>query len=252
MRYRGWYAVLIGLMVMGASPGAVVQVESGKLTVHAQGASLREVLGAITSQGGVTFKTISGGPVPDGRVTEEFTGLTMEQGLARLLSRWDYALVKEDGTDRLKEVYLFASGSGSEGGEVKEGEATPAGTGQEKEGSKGPDDEEIKKAIEAVRKAANPEEEAKAMLKLQYFHDEQTLEQVLQPALLAVSPKVRLAALETMYLREVRDPGILEEIRLMSVRDPDPAVRDKALSIARRAVPDIVHEGDSTAFWMNP
>jgi hypothetical protein len=50
----------------------------------------------------------------------------------------------------------------------------------------------------------------------------------------------------------VRVPEILEEIRLMSVRDPDPAVREKALHMTRNMVPDIVREGDSTAFWMNP
>ena len=255
MRYR-WQAVFLGIWLMGASAPGGVQVESGKLTVHVRGVSLREVLGAITAQGGVSFRTISGGPVPDGSVTEEFTGLTMEQGIARLLGRWDYALVKEEGTDRLKEVYIFATGSGSDSAEEKSGGSMMSGTAKGEEAGKGPmsgpGDEEIQKAIEAVKKAPNADEEAKAMLNLQNFRDEQTLEQVLRPALLAVSPKVRMAALEAMYIRQVRDPDILEEIRLVSIRDPDPAVREKAQYIAKRVVPDIVHEGDSTAFWMNP
>lgn len=246
------YAGVIWLLVIGASPVGV-QVQSGKLTVHTRGASLREVLGAITEQGGVTFKTIGRDQIPEGTVTEEFTDLTMEQGIGRILSKWDYALVKEEGTERLKEVYIFASGTGAAPVEVKPGAGmmSPGSGPVDEAGEKGPADDEIRQAIEQVRKAHTPEEEAKALLNLQHFHDEQTLE-VLRPALLAVSSKVRMAALEAMFLRQVRDPEILEEIRLASVRDPDPAVRQKALYISRNVVPDIVHEGDSTAFWMNP
>ena len=252
MRYRLLYAAVLWFLVIGASPLGI-QVQSGKLTVHASGASLRDVLGAITEQGGVTFKTIGRAQIPEASVTEEFTELSMEQGIARLLSRWDYALVKEEGTDRLKEVYIFASGSGPGSVEVKPGKDTSTGPGSVKEaGGKGPAEDEIRQAIEEVKKAHTPDEEAKALLNLQHFHDEQTLEEVLRPALLAVSSKVRMAALEVMSLRQVRDPEILDEIRQVSVHDPDPAVREKALYISRNVVPDIVHEGDSTAFWMNP
>jgi len=260
MRYRLLYAAVLWFLVIGASPLGI-QVQSGKLTVHASGASLRDVLGAITEQGGVTFKTIGRDEIPEASVTEEFTELSMEQGVARLLSKWDYALVKEEGTDRLKEVYIFASGSGPGSAEVKPGpvevkpgKETSTGPGSVKEaGGKGPGpaDDEIRQAIEEVKKAHTPDEEAKALLNLQHFHDEQTLE-VVRPALLAMSSKVRMAALEVMSLRQVRDPEILDEIRQVSVHDPDPAVREKALYISRNVVPDIVHEGDSTAFWMNP
>lgn len=251
MRRRFLYVMAVWFLVVGASPGMEVQVQSGKLTVHARGASLREVLGAITAQGGVTFKTIGRDHLPEGLVTEEFTDLTMEQGIGRLLGRWDYALVKEEGADRLKEVYIFMSGS--EAGPVEAAvSAGTIGSVKQESGRTAADDVLIRQAIEQVKKAHGPDEEAKATLNLQNFHDEQTLEQVLKPALLAVSPKVRLAALEAIYLRQVRDPGILEEIRLVSVRDPDPAVREKALYISRNVVPDIVREGDSTAFWMNP
>jgi hypothetical protein len=246
MRHRFLYGVFLGLLVIGAAP-AGVQIQSGKLTVHAKGAPLKEVLGAITEQGGITFTTIGGGVLPEASVTEEFSDLSMEQGIARLLSKWDYALIKEEGTDRLKEVYIFASGSAEA---AKPPGAMGAGLAKEEAGG-GPADEEVRQAIEQVRRAHNPEEQAKALLNLQHFHDEQTLE-LLRPALIAPSPKVRMAALEAMYLRQVRDPEILEEIRLASIRDPDPAVREKALYISRHVVPDIVHEGDSTAFWMNP
>jgi len=257
MRYRFLYGLFLWFLVVGAGPVGV-EVQSGKLTVHTKGASLRSVLGAITAQGGVTFKTIGGEDLPEALVTEEFSDLTMDQGIARLLSQWDYALIKEEGTDRLKEVYIFSSGSNpGPKEEVKSRTSSvpgslPGAGSVNAEGGKGPMDEEIRQAIDQVKKAHTPEEQAKAMLNLQRFHDEQTLEEVLRPALIAVSPKVRMAALEVMYLREVRDPGILEEIRLVSLRDPDPAVREKALFISRNVVPDIIHEGDSTAFWMNP
>ena len=252
MRYRFLSAVVVWFLVVGALP-LEIQVQSGKLTVHTSGASLRDVLGAITAQGGVAFRTIGQGQIPEATVTEEFTGLSMEQGIARLLSKWDYAMVKEEGTDRLKEVYIFASASGTDSLEVKPGTDTSTGSGSVNEaGGKGQTDDEIRQAIEQVKKAQTPDEQAKAMLNLQHFHDDQTLEEVLRPAILAVNPKVRMAALEAIYLRQVRNPEILDEIRLASVRDPDPAVREKALYISRNVVPDIVRGSDSNAFWMNP
>src|SRR5437762_1655564 len=123
MRYRFLSAVVVWFLVVGASPLGI-QVQSGKLTVHTSGASLREVLGAITEQGGVIFKTIGRDQIPEASVTEEFTDLAMEQGIGRLLSKWDYALVKEEGTDRLKEVYIFASVSGPGSVELKPGTET--------------------------------------------------------------------------------------------------------------------------------
>ena len=228
--------VVLWILLVGASPGLKVQIQSGKLTVYAKGAPLREVLGVITEQAGITFKTIGQDQIPADSVSEDFTDLSFDQGIARLLSKWNYALVKDQGTDRLKEVYIFVTGT-----------TTPKSA----EAEKGPADDQIRLAIEQVRKAHDPEEEAKALLNLQHFEDDQTL-QVLRPALLAPSPKVRLAALEVMLLREVRDPEILEEIREVSIRDPDPAVREKALYIARNIVPNVYHEGDDTSFWMNP
>src|SRR6185436_18245402 len=112
MRHRFLYGIVIWLLLVGAAP-AGVQIQSGKLTVHTKGAALKDVLGAISQQGGIAFKTIGGGGLPEASVTEEFTDLSLDQGIARLLSRWDYALIKEEGTDRLKEVYIFASGTGS-------------------------------------------------------------------------------------------------------------------------------------------
>jgi len=174
MRYRLLSAAVLWFLVIGASPLGI-QVQSGKLTVHASGASLRDVLGAITEQGGVTFKTIGRDEIPEASVTEEFTELPMEQGIARLLSKWDYALVKEEGTDRLKEVYIFASGGGPGSAEVKPGKDTNTSPGPINEArgkGPGPADDEIRQAIEEVKKAHTPDEEAKALLNLQHSHDE--------------------------------------------------------------------------------
>lgn len=219
-----------------------VQIQSGKLTVYAKGAPLSEVLGAITEQAGIMFKTIGQDQIPVDSISEEFTDLSFDQGIARLLSRWDYALIKDQGTDRLKEVYIFATGTAPKSVEAE----------------KGPADDKSRLAIEQVKKAHDPEETAKALLNLQHFEDDQTLE-VLRLALPADSPKIRLAALEGIFLREVRDPAILEEIRLMSIDDPDPVVREKALNIARTIVPDNsetfrpgVFQGDDNSPQRNP
>jgi len=221
-----------------------VQIQSGKLTVSAKDAPLSEVLGAITEQAGITFKTIGQDQIPVDSISEDFTDLSFDQAIARLLSKWDYALIKDQGTDRVKEVYIFATGTGTAPKSV-EAEKSPAA-------------DKTRLAIEQVKKAHDPEETAKALLNLQHFEDDQTLE-VLKLALPADNPKVRLAALQSIFLREVRDPAILEEIRLMAIDDPDPVVREKALNIARTVVPDNsetfrpgVFEGDDNSPQRNP
>jgi len=203
-KFRFLYFAAVWFLFVGASPGLKVQIQSDKLTVYAKGAPLREVLGAITEQAGITFKTVGRDQIPMDSISEDFTDLSFDQGIARLLSKWDYALVKDQKADRLKEVYIFVSAPAPGAAEAEHSSAAP---GSVKEAGKDPADDQIRQAIELVRKAHNPDEEAKALLDLQYFHDEQTLE-VLRPALLAASPKVRLAALETILLREVRDPVI--------------------------------------------
>src|ERR1043165_7015561 len=126
MRYRYLYGVILWFFVVGAGP-AGVELQSGKLSVHTRGTPLREVLGAITAQGGVSFKTIGREGLPEGLVTDEFTDLAIDQGIGRIFSKWDYALIKEEGTDRLKEVYIFASGS--DPAPKEEIKSSPTGSG---------------------------------------------------------------------------------------------------------------------------
>jgi hypothetical protein len=215
IKFRFLYFVALWILLVGASPGLKVQIQSNKLTVYANGAPLSEVLEAITEQAAITFKTIGQDQIPADPVSADFTDLSFDQGITRLLSKWDYALIKDPGTDRLKEVYIFATG------------AAPKSVEAEKD----PTDDQTRLAIEQVKKAHNPEEQAKALLNLQHFDDDQTLE-ILRLALPSDNPKIRLAALESILLREVRDRVILEEINRISIYDPDPAVREKEIGRA--------------------
>src|SRR6266567_2084681 len=99
-KFRFLNFVALWILLVGASPGLKVQIQSGKLTVYANGAPLREVLGAITEQAGITFKTIGQDQIPADSISADFTDLSFDQGIARLLSKWDYALVKDQEADR--------------------------------------------------------------------------------------------------------------------------------------------------------
>lgn len=88
-------------------------VHQGRLSVHLQEADVRDVLAAIRQQAGIT---ILGDPRPGTRVSTQFTGMPLDEGLRRLLrlaslsSTMVYAYAPT-GAMVLTAVYVFEKGT---------------------------------------------------------------------------------------------------------------------------------------------
>jgi len=223
---------LVGLLIacipllgasLGASAGMKVQVHSDMLTVQVEGVALSEVLEAIREQANIKFTVIGENNIGEVNVSDGFTKLALEQGIARLLARWDYALVKDKKTKRLKEVYILTRN-------------VPGENLIHQDGQQG---------INMTKAGQDPAKhlEGEVLRQLNDFQDAQALE-VLRQALQSMNPEVRLTALKIMDLQKVRERKALEVARQLSISDPHPEVRGKALKIVRRYGPISIESAD--------
>jgi hypothetical protein len=185
--------LIVWIVLTGASPSMKVEMHSDMLTIHVRDAALSQVLEAIGEGAGLKFIAVGKNNIAEVHVSDDFTDLPLEEGVARLLAGWDYALIRDKETMRPKEIYIV----------------TRTETDQV--------------SIEALRQ-------------LNEFQDAQALE-VLRQALQSMNTEVRLTALEIMLVQKVRDGAALEEARHLSIADPLPEVREKALEIVRRYGP---------------
>jgi len=243
---------LVGILIaciplLGASPDMKVQVHSDMLTVQVRGVALSEVLEAIEEQANVKFTVMGENKIGEVNVSDGFTNLALEQGIVRLLARWDYALVKDKKTKRLKEVYILTGteiDQASPSMQTRRSAADVPGTEPQanvpgenlihQDGQQGinmtKDDQDLAKQLEVLPKVND-------------FQDAQALE-VLRQALQSINPEVRLTALEIMELQKVRDRTALEVALQLSISDPHPEIRGKALKIMRRYGPNSTESTD--------
>jgi len=192
--------LMVWILLAAASPSMKVEVDSDMLTVHVRDAVLSQVLEAIGEKADLNFIAIGETNIAEATVSADITNLPLEQGITRLLAGWDYALVRDKKTMRLKEIYIIAR------------------TGSD----------QVSSSIQQIE----------ALSQIDDFQDAQALE-TLRQALQSMNAEVRLAALEIIFLEKVRDRATLEVARQLSISDPHPEVRGKALKIVRRHGPII-------------
>jgi hypothetical protein len=76
--------------VQAASRPLQVEVRGSLLEIQADGVPLRDVLADVSAKSGLVVKATA--PITE-TVTCSFTGLTIEEGVKKLLKDWDYALI---------------------------------------------------------------------------------------------------------------------------------------------------------------
>jgi hypothetical protein len=225
---------LASLLLMGATlPELSVQVLAGKLTVHAESVPLYGVLWAISAQTGIKVNIPGGAQstkLAELLVTDDFTNLSLEQGIARLLGNQlksaNYVIITDKQTGLPQSVHILADTSSTPPSSVTSAPSLPSVLEDPRMGA----NISIEQALATARAAATPEEQVKALLALGNFQDPRTLE-VLGPALRSDKAEVRKAALEAMHWGTVEDKATLAEVRAMVTSDSDPAVRQAGLDV---------------------
>ena len=236
MKGRFWGLVLIAIFLSGASPRPTVEVSSGKITVYSQGALLSDILDAIGEQANIKFTWIGNEKMGEVPITTEFTDLPLEQGITRLRGRWDYALVKEQNTAVLKEIYVMTRHqTGQEPSSESENRSGPQvlGIGPETivaeqnpaEASAGP-------TTSTVDATPGPKEQAEI---LGHFKAAPRIDS-LRSAIRSENSEIRRSAVEAVDWGRVKDPVALDDLQWLATQDPDPTVRGAALEgvIARK------------------
>ena len=197
---RGSVLVLLAsLLLMGATlPELSVQVQAGKLTVHAESVPLYGVLWAISAQTGIKVNIPGGAQstkLAELIVTENFTDLSLEQGIMHLLGKHlksaNYVIITDKQTGLPQSVHILADAANMPPESVTNAPNSPSELADRTAPIS------IEQALAAARAAATPEEQVKALLALGNFQDPRTLE-VLRPALRSDKAEVRKAALEAM------------------------------------------------------
>ncbi|HEV8711620.1 MAG TPA: HEAT repeat domain-containing protein [Candidatus Binatia bacterium] len=222
------------LLLTGATlPELSVQVQAGKLTVHAESVPLYGVLWAISAQTGIKVN-IPGGTqsttLAELLVTDDFTDLSLEQGIAHLLGKHlksgNYVIITDKQTGLPQSVHILAGPPSTPASSVTSVPSSPAEL---------PDwtapDITIEQALDAAKAAATPEEKVKALRALGKFQDPPRTLEVLRPALRSDKAEIREAALEAMRWGRVEDKATLAEVRAMVTSDSDPAVRKMGLEV---------------------
>ena len=234
---RGSVLVLLAsFLLMGATlPELSVQVQAGKLTVHAESVPLYGVLWAISAQTGIKVNIPGGAQstkLAELIVTENFTDLSLEQGIMHLLGKHlksaNYVIITDKQTGLPQSVHILADAANMPPESVTSTPNSPSASA-EREAS----NISLEQALAAARAAATPEEQVKALLALGNFQDPRILE-VLEPALHSGKAEVRKAALEAMRWGTVEDKATLTEVRAMVASDSDPAVRQAGLDVIVR------------------
>ena len=114
MKMRLFGFMLIGFVLIGASPVPEVQVSENKLTIDVKESPLGWILKEIEGQADIRFTLMGKEEIAEALVSEGFRDLPLEEGIPRLLGRWDYAFVTDQKTGGLKEVYILSRNSKGE------------------------------------------------------------------------------------------------------------------------------------------
>jgi hypothetical protein len=98
----------VTLLLSGVSSAAdlSIDVKGEVLSARVEDSPLKAVAEQIERKTGIWFK--SGGPMPEEKISVDFEGLPLEDGLEKILSKMNYSLVFDD-EDEIVGVFLFRS-----------------------------------------------------------------------------------------------------------------------------------------------
>jgi hypothetical protein len=201
---QGLCVLLLGLLLAGgardaagADPALVVQVDGGRLTLHASGVALRSVLRAVAGAGNLTL--VLDAPLEE-EVTIALDDVPLDEGVRRLLGSRDHVLVYAATTLTLVRV------------------ETPRGTAPAPRGLV----------------AFLPEGDSTARVKaLEALADTDAVsfDLLLDLVLRDPTAAVRTRALELLREREADDARVHDVVLMASRNDPDREVREAAASL---------------------
>jgi hypothetical protein len=109
---RGFLSISLiffaALLLSGVSSAAdlSIDVRGEVLSARVEDSPLKAVAEQIERKTGIWFK--SGGPMPEEKISVDFEGLPLEDGLEKILSKMNYSLVFDD-EDEIVGVFLFRS-----------------------------------------------------------------------------------------------------------------------------------------------
>src|SRR4051794_31170853 len=158
--------LLASLLLTGATlPELSVQVRAGKLTVHAESVPLYGVLWAISAQTGIKVNIPGGSQsveLAELLVTDDFTDLSLEQGVARLLGKHlrsaNYVIITDKQTGLPQSVHILAGLSSTPPPSSASAPSSPPPLGDRMAPQMS-----LEQALDAVKTAATPAEQAKAL-----------------------------------------------------------------------------------------
>jgi hypothetical protein len=226
-------ATLTSAFLMGAADAPKVTVDSGQLFVSAKEVPISQVLEAIGEQTNIKFIVMENEMVEQLRVSEEFTNLPVELGIARLLKGFSYSVLRDEQSGAVKQVVILRTGTPDAltDNEPASSQLKPE---PESHGSSAlAADDRVEQAIDAALSARDPEEQVELLVELGELQQTRTLE-VLTPLLHSKNAEVREATLEAMRWGTVQEASTLEEVRRLAAEDPDSQVRGAALEVLVR------------------
>lgn len=225
--------MLTWLLLTSAAVATEVKVQSGSLTVHADGVPLSEVLGAIGEQANLKIISIGGNPSEEAAVWHHFTDLPLEKAITRLLKGCNHILVRDQSTGSLEEIYILANDVAKQVSVSTLDNGFPDrlnARGKDLEADNIEINPDSRSVIEWAQTAQDPEEQIQALHELAYGDDPRTGD-VVRQALLSTDSDVRLAALSTMYQALPDNPADRVALRRLVTQDASHAVRAEALEM---------------------
>lgn len=106
MKLQSCILLMISMVMSGVCSASLVQVDADKLSVHANDVPLKDVLADLARQTQLKVRVVDGTTLAETRVSHNFSNLTFEQSMIRLLRPWDNIWIKERST---LSIYLFGA-----------------------------------------------------------------------------------------------------------------------------------------------
>jgi hypothetical protein len=234
MKLRVAGFVLCWALLTSTALAIEVHVQSGTLSVHADGARLSEVLDVIGEQIHLEIEYIGESQSAETVVWDHFTDLPFDKGIARLLKDWNHILVNDRKAGGLMQIYILPGDevgreifpSRDDGFAGKQHIATRRVLEPDSDSG----DSDSRPIIDLVQVAQDSEEHIQALRELAHVEDPRLRDAVRQ-ALLSPDPDIRLAALSTMYQALPDDPADRMELRRLATEDANPAVQAEAIEM---------------------
>jgi hypothetical protein len=118
--------ILVGGHLRAAMGGNTVEVDGDRLSVHAEGIALDELLAAVEEMTGVEFTFT--GSVATKKIFVDFNGLPLSEGIKKIVNPLSCAAVYDD-TGKLRKVVILGQWQGSATQAPREGGDEPPRSG---------------------------------------------------------------------------------------------------------------------------